>query len=227
MQGANLASFNTNFLSTFPIFKTTQQLFCHLNQAYPTVSSTFASMGNDKITATTTTTVRVPRVLTVAGSDSGAGAGIQADMKACAALGVYCTTVITAVTAQNTAGVQGIHTVPADFVEKQMLSVLTDIGADVVKTGMLPTVDIIRSICDVLKTYPVKALVVDPVLVATSGDELAGPAVLDVLREELLPMADLVTPNLPEASALIGGENVVNISDMREAAQAIHALGPR
>jgi hydroxymethylpyrimidine kinase/phosphomethylpyrimidine kinase/thiamine-phosphate diphosphorylase len=135
--------------------------------------------------------------------------------------------VITAVTAQNTAGVQGIHTVPADFVEKQMLSVLTDIGADVVKTGMLPTVDIIRSICDVLKTYPVKALVVDPVLVATSGDELAGPAVLDVLREELLPMADLVTPNLPEASALIGGENVVNISDMREAAQAIHALGPR
>jgi hydroxymethylpyrimidine kinase/phosphomethylpyrimidine kinase/thiamine-phosphate diphosphorylase len=92
---------------------------------------------------------------------------------------------------------------------------------------MLPTVDIIRSICDVLKTYHVKALVVDPVLVATSGDELAGPAVLDVLREELLPMADLVTPNLPEASALIGGENVVNISDMREAAQAIHALGPR
>lgn len=227
MQGANLASFNTNFLPTFPIFKTTRHLFCHLNQAYPTASSTFASMGNDKFTTTTTTTVRVPRVLTVAGSDSGAGAGIQADMKACAALGVYCTTVITAVTAQNTAGVQGIHTVPADFVEKQMLSVLTDIGADVVKTGMLPTVDIIRSICDVLKTYPVKALVVDPVLVATSGDELAGPAVLDVLREELLPMADLVTPNLPEASALIGGENVVNISDMREAAQAIHALGPR
>jgi hydroxymethylpyrimidine kinase/phosphomethylpyrimidine kinase/thiamine-phosphate diphosphorylase len=182
MQGANLASFNTNFLPTFPIFKTTQHLFCHLKQAYPTASSTFASMGNDKFTTTTTTTVRVPRVLTVAGSDSGAGAGIQADMKACAALGVYCTTVITAVTAQNTAGVQGIHTVPADFVEKQMISVLTDIGADVVKTGMLPTVDIIRSICDVLKTYPVKALVVDPVLVATSGDELAGPAVLDVLR---------------------------------------------
>lgn len=227
MQGANLVGFNTNFLPTFPIFKTTQHLFCHLKQAYPTASSTFASMGNDEFTTTTTTTVRVPRVLTVAGSDSGAGAGIQADMKACAALGVYCTTVITAVTAQNTAGVQGIHTVPADFVEKQMLSVLTDIGADVVKTGMLPTVDIIRSICDVLKTYPVKALVVDPVLVATSGDELAGPAVLDVLREELLPMADLVTPNLPEASALIGGENVVNISDMCEAAQAIHALGPR
>lgn len=118
----------------------------------------------------------------MAGSDSGAGAGIQADMKACGALGVYCTTAITAVTAQNTVGVQGIHEVPADFVASQVKSVLLDIGADVVKTGMLPSVEIIRSLCDILRTYPVKGLVVDPVLISTSGDELAGPAILDAFE---------------------------------------------
>lgn len=172
-------------------------------------------------------TQRVPRVLTVAGSDSGAGAGIQADMKACGALGVYCSTAITAVTAQNTVGVQGIHSVPADFVESQVKSVLTDIGADVVKTGMLPSAEIIHSLCDVLRTYPVKGLVVDPVLVSTSGDELAGPAILDALRDDLFPLADLVTPNLPEASAIIGGDPVTTVAEMREAAEAIHQLGPR
>ncbi|XP_024394819.1 thiamine biosynthetic bifunctional enzyme TH1, chloroplastic isoform X1 [Physcomitrium patens] len=170
---------------------------------------------------------RIPRVLTVAGSDSGAGAGIQADMKACGALGVYCTTAITAVTAQNTVGVQGIHEVPADFVASQVKSVLLDIGADVVKTGMLPSVEIIRSLCDILRTYPVKGLVVDPVLISTSGDELAGPAILDALRDDLFPLADLVTPNLPEASAIIGGDPVTTVAEMREAAEAIHQLGPR
>lgn len=169
----------------------------------------------------------VPRVLTVAGSDSGAGAGIQADMKACGALGVYCSTAITALTAQNSIGVQGIHAVPAEFVEAQMKSVLLDIGADVVKTGMLPSVEIIQSLCDVLRTYPVKGLVVDPVLVSTSGDELAGPAILDALRDDLFPLADLVTPNLPEAAAIIGGDPVTTVAEMREAAESIHQLGPR
>jgi len=172
-------------------------------------------------------TGRVPRVLTVAGSDSGAGAGIQADMKACGALGVYCTTAITAVTAQNTVGVQGIHAVPAEFVESQVESVLIDIGCDVVKTGMLPSAEIIQSLCNVLRSHPATGLVVDPVLVSTSGDELAGPAILDALRDELFPMADLVTPNLSEASTLIGGDPVTTVAEMRMAAEAIHQFGPR
>ncbi|KAJ7533975.1 hypothetical protein O6H91_13G073900 [Diphasiastrum complanatum] len=170
---------------------------------------------------------KVPCVLSVAGSDSGGGAGIQADMKACAALGVYCTTAITAVTAQNTVGVQGIHCVPEDFVEQQLQSVLSDFDIDVVKTGMLPSSRMVKIVATAVRDYRVRALVVDPVMVATSGDELVGPAILGVLCKELLPLADLVTPNIPEASALIGGKCVSNIPDMREAAAVIHQLGPR
>eukprot|EP01018_Ginkgo_biloba_P019373 Gb_05454 [translate_table: standard] len=170
---------------------------------------------------------KVPHVLTVAGSDSGAGAGIQADLKACGALGVYCSTVITAVTAQNTVGVQDIHLVPENFVVEQLRSVLSDMQVDVVKTGMLPSVDIIEALCRSLRKHPVRALVVDPVMVATSGDVLAGPAIIDVLRQELLPIAEIVTPNLKEASSLLGGEPLETIADMRAAAKAIHHLGPR
>ncbi|CAA6667799.1 unnamed protein product [Spirodela intermedia] len=170
---------------------------------------------------------KAPHVLTVAGSDSGAGAGIQADLKACGALGVYCSSVITAVTAQNTLGVQGVHPVPVDFVEDQLRSVLSDMEVDVVKTGMLPSVDIIKALCDKIKEFHVKALVVDPVMVSTSGDVLAAPAILDVLREELLPMADIVTPNLIEASALLGGQSLETVADMYTAARSIHKLGPR
>lgn len=171
--------------------------------------------------------MKIPHVLTVAGSDSGAGAGIQADLKACAARGVYCSTVITAVTAQNTVGVQGVNIVPEDFVAEQLKSVLSDMHVDVVKTGMLPTIGIVKVLHHSLKEFPVQALVVDPVMVSTSGDVLAGPSILAAFREELLPMADIVTPNLKEASALLGGLQLETVSDMCTAAKLIHDMGPR
>ncbi|CAK9168278.1 unnamed protein product [Ilex paraguariensis] len=171
--------------------------------------------------------MNIPHVLSVAGSDSGAGAGIQADLKACASRGVYCSTVITAVTAQNTAGVQGVHTVPEEFVAKQLKSVLSDMDVDVVKTGMLPSINIVKVLCQSLKQFPVRALVVDPVMVSTSGDVLAGPSILDIFREQLLPMADIVTPNLKEASALLGGLQLKTVDDMCSAVKSIHDIGPR
>ncbi|KAL2254329.1 UNVERIFIED_CONTAM: Thiamine biosynthetic bifunctional enzyme TH1, chloroplastic [Sesamum indicum] len=170
--------------------------------------------------------VRVPHVLTVAGSDSGAGAGIQADMKACAARGVYCSTVVTAVTAQNTVGVQGVNIVTEEFVREQLKSVLSDMRPDVVKTGMLPSPGIVKVLCQSLKEFQ-EALVVDPVMVSTSGDVLAGSSVLASFREELLPLADIVTPNLREASALLGGAPLETVADMHSAAKSIHNIGPR
>ncbi|OVA10928.1 Thiamine phosphate synthase [Macleaya cordata] len=170
---------------------------------------------------------KVPHVLTVAGSDSGAGAGIQADLKTCAALGVYCSTVITAITAQNTVGVQGVHPVPEEFVAEQLRSVLTDMQVDVVKTGMLPSIGIVKTLCRILKEFRVRALVVDPVMASTSGDVLAGPSILAGLWKELLPMAVIVTPNLKEASALLGGVQLATVDDMRSAAKSIHDFGPR
>ncbi|KAK1322926.1 hypothetical protein QJS10_CPA02g00730 [Acorus calamus] len=169
-----------------------------------------------------------PHVLTVAGSDSGAGAGIQADMKACGALGAYCSTVITAITAQNTVGVQGVHVVPEYFVAEQLRSVLSDMDVDVVKTGMLPSIAIVKVLCESLKEFPIRGSSrVDPVMVSTSGDVLASPSILAGFREELLPMADIVTPNLKEASALLGGISLKTIADMQSAAKSIHTLGPR
>ncbi|GFP99216.1 thiamine biosynthetic bifunctional enzyme th1 chloroplastic [Phtheirospermum japonicum] len=170
--------------------------------------------------------VRVPHVLTVAGSDSGAGAGIQADLKACAVRGVYCSTVITAVTAQNTVGVQGVNIVAEDFVREQLKSVLSDMNPDIVKTGMLPSPGIVKVICQSLKEFQ-EALVVDPVMVSTSGDVLAGPLILASLREELLPLADIVTPNLREASVLLGCAPLQSVADMRSAAKSIYDIGPR
>ncbi|XP_061337194.1 thiamine biosynthetic bifunctional enzyme TH1, chloroplastic isoform X2 [Gastrolobium bilobum] len=170
---------------------------------------------------------KIPHVLTVAGSDSGAGAGIQADLKACAARRVYCSTVITAVTAQNTVGVQGVEMVPDDFLAEQLKSVLSDMHVDVVKTGMLPSLSAVKVLCQSLRKFPIKALVVDPVMISTSRDVLAGPSVLAGFREELLPMADIVTPNIKEASLLLGDMPLKSISDMRTAAKLIHDLGPR
>eukprot|EP00850_Spirogloea_muscicola_P005568 SM000025S08463 [mRNA] locus=s25:892280:896919:+ [translate_table: standard] len=153
---------------------------------------------------------------------------LQADLKACAALGVYCATALTAVTAQNTAGVQGIHALPAAFVGQQVQSVLLDIGADVVKTGMLPSADIISALGQLLRQHHSGALVVDPVLVATSGDVLASATTLATLKEELLPLADVVTPNLAEAKALLNTSDIChNVAGMREAAAAIHRMGPK
>ncbi|KAA8536560.1 hypothetical protein F0562_029038 [Nyssa sinensis] len=205
--------------------------------SYPSANSRihqatrFVAMQEESALTSATTNdhykMKVPHVLTVAGSDSGAGAGIQADLKACAARGVYCSTVITAVTAQNTVGVQGVNIVPDDFVAEQLKSVLSDMRVDVVKTGMLPSIGIVKVLHQSLKEFPVRAFVVDPVMVSTSGDILAGPSILAGFREELLHMADIVTPNLKEASALLGGMQLETVGDMRSAAKSIHDMGPR
>lgn len=165
----------------------------------------------------------------MAGSDSGGGAGIQADLKACAALGAYCMTAVTALTAQNTHGVQSVSPVPPAFVEEQMRSCLLDIGADVVKTGMLPNAEVVKAVAAVLRAHHRGAVVVDPVLVATSGDRLAESDVLAAMREHLLPACDLVTPNLVEAAALLGGGAAEprDLPSMRAAAAAIREMGPR
>ncbi|XP_010477573.1 PREDICTED: thiamine biosynthetic bifunctional enzyme TH1, chloroplastic [Camelina sativa] len=179
------------------------------------------------ITTTTESVRKVPQVLTVAGSDSGAGAGIQADLKVCAARGVYCASVITAVTAQNTRGVQSVHLLPPEFVSEQLKSVLSDFEFDVVKTGMLPSTEIVEVLLQNLSDFPVRALVVDPVMVSTSGHVLAGSSVLSIFRERLLPIADIITPNVKEASALLGGVKIETVAEMRSAAKLLHDMGPR
>ncbi|KAM7250253.1 hypothetical protein ACFE04_022136 [Oxalis oulophora] len=171
--------------------------------------------------------MKIPHVLTVAGSDSGAGAGIQADLKTCAARGVYCSTVITALTAQNTSGVQGVNITPEDFVTEQLKSVLSDMQVDVVKTGMLPSAGIVKVLRQSLEKFPVRALVVDPVMVSTSGDILAGPSILSEFREELLPMAEIITLNLKEASALLDCQKINTVDGMRLAAKLLYKMGPR
>lgn len=167
----------------------------------------------------------VPVALTVAGSDSGAGAGIQADLKTFAALGVYGCSTITCLTAQNTQGVQDLHPVPAAFVEAQMRSVLSDMPVAVIKTGMLANSEIIHALAVTYDCcYPVP-LVVDPVMVATSGDPLLAKDAVSALIEELLPRASLITPNLQEAAALLGEQPAQNISEMRSQAERLMALG--
>ena len=169
---------------------------------------------------------RRPRALTIAGSDSGGGAGIQADLKTFAALGVYGASAITAITAQNTVGVRAIHEVPVDVISAQIDAVLEDIGADAAKTGMLSSVAIIEVVADRLRHHAVRNLVVDPVMVAKSGDRLLREDAVSVLRSVLLPLAAVVTPNAPEASVLSGVE-VVDAPSAREAARRIADLGPR
>jgi hydroxymethylpyrimidine/phosphomethylpyrimidine kinase len=164
--------------------------------------------------------------LTIAGSDSGGGAGIQADLKTFAALGVYGASAIVALTAQNTLGVFGIHEVPPDFVAAQIDAVLSDIGADAVKTGMLSSAAIVEVVAERLRFYGVSRLVIDPVMVAKSGDALLRPEAVGALKHLLLPLAHVVTPNLPEAEVLVGRE-LVSEAEIRSATEEIHALGPR
>jgi hydroxymethylpyrimidine kinase/phosphomethylpyrimidine kinase len=166
------------------------------------------------------------RILTIAGSDSGGGAGIQADLKTITVLGSYGMSVITALTAQNSVGVQGVHPVPIDFIKLQMDSVITDFGVDAAKTGMLSTPEIVLAVAEQLRRYKVELLVVDPVMVAKSGDVLLSEAARVKVREELLPLAHVVTPNLPEASELCGFP-VEDLDTMKEAARKIRKLGPR
>ncbi|MCX7623992.1 MAG: bifunctional hydroxymethylpyrimidine kinase/phosphomethylpyrimidine kinase [Thermomicrobium sp.] len=171
-------------------------------------------------------TLRVAKALTIAGSDSGAGAGIQADLKTFSALGVYGSTVITAITAQNTLGVTAVHEIPPEIVAAQLDAVMEDIGADAAKTGMLSSAAIIETVATGVRRHRIERLVVDPVMVAKSGDRLLREDAVAALREVLLPLAFIVTPNAPEAEVLCG-RPVRNEEEMREAARAIHAFGPR
>jgi hydroxymethylpyrimidine/phosphomethylpyrimidine kinase len=165
------------------------------------------------------------RVLIIAGSDSGGGAGIQADLKTVTALGAYAATAVTALTAQDTLGVHGIVAVEAAFVELQMRVVLSDIGADALKTGMLHSRAVIETVVEAARRYAGGApLVADPVMIAKGGAPLLQPEAIAAVREVLVPAAAVLTPNLPEAEALLGSR-IQNVSDMRAAARALADLG--
>ncbi len=169
---------------------------------------------------------RPARILTIAGSDSGGGAGIQADLKVITCLGGFGMSAVTALTAQNTLGVFGVHPAPPEFVAKQISVCLEDIGADAVKTGMLCNAEIVRAAADALRQRPVAAhLVIDPVMISKSGHRLLEPEAEEALIRDLLPLAAVVTPNLPEAARLAGFD-VSDDADMKRAAEAIAALGP-
>ena len=165
--------------------------------------------------------------VTIAGSDSSGGAGIQADLKTFAALGVYGASVITALTAQNTQGVNAIYDVPAGFIGAQIDAVFSDLAVDAVKVGMLFRPTIVEAVAAGLARHQARNIVFDPVTVASSGDSLLGGDVLDVLRRQLIPRVLMVTPNLPEAAALIGASQARNESEMEVQAREILALGAR
>lgn len=168
-----------------------------------------------------------PIALTIAGSDSGGGAGIQADLKTFAALGVYGCSAISSLTAQNTCGVQGVLPVPPTFVQAQIASVLCDIPVAAIKTGMLAQADIIQAVAQALAAYPRLPLVLDPVMVATSGDRLLAEDAVAALINDLLPKALVITPNLHEAAALLNQPVAQNLVQMREQAEQLLAIGAR
>ncbi|MGE0232891.1 MAG: bifunctional hydroxymethylpyrimidine kinase/phosphomethylpyrimidine kinase [Flavobacteriaceae bacterium] len=165
--------------------------------------------------------------VTIAGSDSGGGAGIQADLKTFSALGVYGASVITALTAQNTLGVQGVFDIPASFVRQQMDSVFMDLSVSAVKIGMLSVPETILAVGEGLAVHLCRNVVLDPVMVAASGDPLLRPEAIAVLRETLLPVADLITPNLPEAAALLDQPVAEGEAAMTRQGEALLALGAR
>ncbi|MBI1736580.1 MAG: bifunctional hydroxymethylpyrimidine kinase/phosphomethylpyrimidine kinase [Candidatus Rokubacteria bacterium] len=167
----------------------------------------------------------VPKALTIAGSDSGGGAGIQADLKTFSAFRVFGMSVVTAITAQNSVGVHGVHDVPPEFVAAQIDAVLGDFGTDAIKVGMLSSPAIVETVAGRL-AGGAPPIVLDPVMIAKSGDALLQPAARAALTGRMLPLAHVVTPNLPEASAL-AGIPVDTEKDMEEAARRIHRLGPR
>ena len=166
------------------------------------------------------------KVLTIAGSDSGGGAGIQADLKTFSAIGCYGMSVITALTAQNTRGVIGIHAVPPAFAVQQIDAVFTDIGADAVKIGMLYSTELIEAVAEALKKHGARKIVLDPVMVAQSGDKLLQDDAVDAIKAHLMPLADVVTPNIPEASVLTG-RSLGNWKDAEKAAEILAQHGSR
>jgi len=169
---------------------------------------------------------RYARVLSIAGSDSGGGAGIQADLKTFSALGCYGMTAITAITAQNTMGVRGIHGIPPAMLRAQIDAVVEDIGVDAVKIGMLHSPEVVRVVADAIRSHGLPHVVLDPVMVATSGDRLIATETVGALVGELFPLAALVTPNLDEAGWLLG-RTIGGIDDLDAAADDLLALGAR
>ena len=167
---------------------------------------------------------RYARVLSIAGSDSGGGAGIQADLKTCAALGCYGMTAITAITAQNTVGVRAIHALPAGLLTQQIDAVAEDIGVDAVKIGMLHDAEVVRAVAAALRRHRFAHVVLDPVMVATSGDRLMAKETVSVLVQELFPLTTVITPNLDEAALLLG-RAIDGADALDEAAAALLALG--
>ena len=165
-----------------------------------------------------------PRLLSIAGSDSGGGAGIQADLKTWSALGCFGMTAVTAITAQNTVGVSAIHGVPPDILRAQIDAVAQDIGVDAVKIGMLHSIEVMQVVAQALKDYPLKPVVLDPVMVATSGDRLMQPDAVAYLVQALFPLADIITPNLDEAGLLLGRDLQVE-DDLITAAHDLLNMG--
>jgi hydroxymethylpyrimidine/phosphomethylpyrimidine kinase len=170
---------------------------------------------------------RIPIALTIAGSDSSGGAGIQADLKTFHQFGVYGTSVITALTAQNTMGISAIHTVPPEFVVEQYLQVMSDIGADAVKTGMLVSAETITALAEAFDKYPPPNLVVDPVMISGTGVRLLEPSATEVMIELIFPRVTVITPNLDEAAAIVGSDPIVTIESMAEAAEQMYEMGPQ
>lgn len=167
----------------------------------------------------------LPTTLVIAGSDSGGGAGLQADMKACCALGAYSTTVLTALTAQNTQGAQHIFSIPVDWIEKQIDSVLQDIHVDCVKTGMLGTKEAAHLVAEKMKEYKIKTLVVDPCMICRSGNKIMAPDAVPVVKEELIPLALIITPNYFEACTLLGHPIPHTVEGLKAAAKELLSLG--
>lgn len=169
----------------------------------------------------------IPNVLSIAGIDPSGGAGLLADLKAFSALGAYGAGVVAALTAQNTRGVTGVHPVPVAFIAQQLDTLFADVRIDAVKLGMLGTAEVVLTVADALRRHEVRRLVVDPVMVSKSGHHLLAPDAVAALRREILPLAEIITPNLPEAEVLLGSGPIATLADMRVAARALHALGPR
>jgi hydroxymethylpyrimidine/phosphomethylpyrimidine kinase len=169
----------------------------------------------------------IPNVLSIAGIDPSGGAGLLADLKTFSALGAYGTGVVAALTAQNTQGVTGLHPVPAGFIAQQIDTLFTDVRIDAVKLGMLGQAEVVTTVAAALRRHEVCRLVLDPVMISTSGHRLLTPEAIEALRRELVPLAEIITPNLPEAEALLNCPPLRTLADMRVAARALHQLGPR
>lgn len=170
--------------------------------------------------------MNIKKCLTIAGSDCSGGAGIQADLKAFSAHGVYGASVITSVVAENTSRVISVHNIPVDEIEKQIDAVFEDVKVDAVKLGMLPTAEIIKAVADKLRKYKPPFVVCDPVMVATSGDALSESGIDKAFIEYMFPVSDLVTPNIPETTALSGVE-ISSLDDMRKAAEVLLKKGAK